>query len=403
MFVNAEIRLVHAGVPVIAIRLAVIATSVGLATALTNPFLPLFIAQQLKAGPSGLALFVFLSAGAALLMCAFLGCLSDRRPIRRALLVSAAACGCGGYGLFAMVHSYLPLLVVSMSLAAVASSVIPQVFACARVALDRGGSRRSPLGVAALRMLFSVSWVAGPPLGALLIRLTGYTGLFAAVAGAYGVALAAAAAGSLDSVVEPGLPRDVRRRTSARLPLILAGAAFTALQTANALGVLALPLLLTRNLGVGAGSIGLIFGLAAALEIPLMLAFGALAMRVAQRWLVLMGAVAGVLYYAMITASSDVWQIMAAQFLAAVFVAATMAVGISFFQELAPDRAGFATSLYSNTSKVSSMLAGPIVGLAQQFGYRSAFFAGAVLCGTGAVLLAATSSDTEGARGAGVR
>jgi SET family sugar efflux transporter-like MFS transporter len=371
-----------------------VATSVGLATSLTNPFLALFITQRIKVGASGLAVFIFLSAAAALVLCTFLGWLSDRQPIRRALLVSGGACGCGAYGLFAVLRIYWLLLIASMSLAALASSLIPQVFACARLALDQGSSRRAPLGVAALRMLFAVSWVAGPPLGAVLIRLAGYTGLFAVVACAYGVA-ALVAVPSLGSLAEPELSRDESRQRSARPRIALAGAAFIALQTANALGVLALPLLLTRSLGAGTGSVGLIFGFAAALEIPLMLAFGVLATRIAKRWLVLMGAVAGAAYYAVIASSGVVWEVVAAQFLGAVFVAATMAVGISFFQELVPGRAGFATSMYSNTSKVSSMLAGPLIGLAQQFGYRAVFVAGAVLCGAGAVLLAATGSGPE--------
>lgn len=129
-----------------------------------------------------------------------------------------------------------------------------------------------------------------------------------------------------------------------------------------------------------------------------MLGLGMLAMRMPPRWLVLMGALAGAAYCAVITVGSALWHIVAAQFLAAVFVAATMAVGISFFQQLAPGRAGFATSLYSNTSKLSSMIAGPLVGLAQQFGYRSAFLSGSFLCVAGAAFLAAIKDDSESVR-----
>ena len=381
---------IHAArrVPVVAVRLAVIAVGVGLATALTNPFLPLFIILQLKASPSGLAMFILLSAAAALVLCSVLGHFSDRRPVRWKFLISAAACGCAGYALFAVLNNYWALLLVSMSLIAVASSVIPQMFACAREALEQSGFQRSPLGVAALRMLFSVSWVAGPPLGGLLVQLSGYAGLFTAVAGAYGVAIMAAAPslGSRTRLVQ--LPSSEGRADARGSQVALAACAFVALQTANAVCVLALPLLLTGSFGVGSQSVGLVCGLTAGLEIPFMLGLGVLAARVPQRRLVLTGSLFGAAYCAAVAASDAIWQVVAAQLLAAVFVAATMAVGISFFQELAPGRAGFSTSLYSNTSKVSSMVAGPLVGLAHQFGYRSAFLGGAFLCVAGAAFLA---------------
>jgi MFS transporter, SET family, sugar efflux transporter len=108
--------------------------------------------------------------------------------------------------------------------------------------------------------------------------------------------------------------------------------------------------------------------------------------------------VAGAAYYAVVAASAVAWQVAAAQFLAATFVAATMAIGISFFQDLAPGRTGVATSLYSNTSKVSSMLAGPLLGLALHFGYREAFIACAVFCAAGAALLTAIRGDTREVR-----
>jgi SET family sugar efflux transporter-like MFS transporter len=389
------------------LRLAALATLIGLATALTNPFLPLFVDRRLGAGPVGLAAFVFLSAGAALAACTVLGRLSDRPPLRRPLLVAAAGCGFAGYGLFALLHSYWLVLAASVGLASIAASMIPQLFACAQVVLKERGGPRLPLDIAALRTLFSVAWVAGPPLGALTLRLGGYPGLFAVVAGAYAAAAltalrpfgppaepepaleqptAAAPGPSAHPPAPPNQPADAHRP-----PFLRAGAAFVALQTAAALSVLALPLLLTGSLGADSDSVGLMFSLAAALEIPLMLGLGVLAARMPPRRLVLAGAAAGAGYCAVTAVSTLVWQIAAAQLLSALFVAGTMAVGISYFQDLAPDRAGFATSLYANASRIGSMLAAPLLGLAQPFGYRSVFLVAALLCGAGALLLASTS------------
>ncbi|MFD0206008.1 MULTISPECIES: hypothetical protein [Saccharothrix] len=61
---------------------------------------------------------------------------------------------------------------------AVASSLPPQTFAYARQAVERRGSVKAPLSISALRTLMSVSWVIGPPVGAVLIGAGGFAGLF---------------------------------------------------------------------------------------------------------------------------------------------------------------------------------------------------------------------------------
>jgi SET family sugar efflux transporter-like MFS transporter len=80
---------------------------------------------------------------------------------------------------------------------------------------------------------------------------------------------------------------------------------------------------------------------------------------------------------------------MAAQVLHAVVISAVMGVGISYFQDLAPDRPGYASTLYTNTNKTSAMLAGPLLGLAQHLGYRSAYGMGLAMSVLGLALLLA--------------
>jgi SET family sugar efflux transporter-like MFS transporter len=121
-------------------------------------------------------------------------------------------------------------------------------------------------------------------------------------------------------------------------------------------------------------------------------AFGALAGRVRHRWLVAVGALAGVGYYGLVAVAGQTWLVVVAQLLSAVFVAAVMGIGISFFQDIMPDRVGSATTLYSNTSKISSMVAGPLIGIAQAWGFRSVFAVSAALCAVGLVLLVLPTS-----------
>ncbi|MFC6089682.1 sugar efflux transporter [Saccharothrix sp. BKS2] len=362
----------------------------GTGYALVGPLLSVFLIKEMNAGPFAVGAFLLTSALSSIAVSTAIGRLSDSRAIRRLLLLAASAAGAAAWLLFAFVREYWVLLVVSVSLAAVAGSQMPQMFAYARQALDRSGSTRVPLVMSGLRTLVSVSWVAGPPLGALLMSGAGFTGLFVTTAACY----------ALSALVivrwlpelgrsEPASPEVVADRSGRRREIVLAGLAFVLLQGATSVGVAAMPLFVTEDLGGTLADSGLVLGLCAALEIPLMLGFGALAVRRGQRVLVLSGGVVALAYYGVVLVSQETWQVMAAQVLHAVVISAVMGLGISYFQDLAPDRPGYATTLYTNTYKISSMLSGPLLGAAQHFGYRSAYGMGLVMSVLGLVLLLA--------------
>lgn len=358
----------------------------GLGYALATPFMSLFLIKELSASPFAVGAFLLTTSLAALAVSTVLGRWSDARAVRRKLMVYGSLAGGVSFGLFAVVRNYWLLLVVSLTLAAVASSLMPQMFAYARQALERTGSARAPLAISTLRTMLSVSWVGGPPVAALLVDWSGFLGLFAVSAVVYFVAALVTvwALPELGGVGESARPAD---GAGPRREIVLAALAFVLLQGATAVGVYAMPLYVTEVLHGSTSDAGLVLGLCAALEIPLMLGFGALAMRVDHRVLVLAGGAVALAYYGVMLLTTATWQVAAAQALHAVVISAVMGVGISYFQDLAPDRPGYATTLYSNTAKVSAMLAGPLLALAQVFGYRSAYGIGLVMSAAGLALL----------------
>ncbi|MFE2757213.1 sugar efflux transporter [Actinosynnema sp. NPDC059335] len=361
----------------------------GVGYALAGPFLSLFLVKEVQAGPVAVGAFLLLSGLSSMLVSTVVGRLSDSRAIRRTLLAVAGVAGALSWVLFAAVREYWLLLVVSMTLFALASSQIPQMYAYARQVLERSGSARAPLVMSGLRTTMSVAWVGGPPLGALLIAGGGFIGLFGASAAVYVLATA---------VILVWLPKlgpatppaaDVPAGVGMRREVVLAASAFVLLQGATSVGVVAMPLFVTEGLGGTTGDAGLVLGLCAALEIPLMLGFGALAMRVNHRVLVLAGGAVALAYYSVMLVTQATWQVMAAQVLHAVVISAVMGVGISYFQDLAPDRPGYASTLFTNTYKTATMLSGPLLGLAQHLGYRTAYGMGLIMSVLGVALLLA--------------
>jgi SET family sugar efflux transporter-like MFS transporter len=164
-----------------------------------------------------------------------------------------------------------------------------------------------------------------------------------------------------------------------RRVIFLTVAAFALMQCASGLGVQAMSLFVTTDLGGGIGSAGVILGVCAGLEIPLMLGFGYLSTRVPLRRLVLAGPLFSVAYTLSVAASTHVWQVAAAQLFAACTVSVVQGLGVSYVQEMLPRHPGRASTLFTNAFPAGQMMAGPILGVAQHVGYRAAYLSAAGL------------------------
>jgi len=372
--------------------------AVGISMALVVPFLALFLSTDVGAGPVRVTVFLFVAPLAGVVAAWAIGRLSDRRSMRRGLLIGAALSGFVGSLLTAVVRDYWVLLGLAVTATAVAGALFPQTFAYAREVLQRDNPTRSAMGISGLRTVFSVAWVAGPPLAAVLLQAGGFGYVYGVAAGTYLVA-AAVAVFWLERLGPTTAPEPAADRAvpvtgvappASRLTLLLAAVAFTLLQCPLTLGAQALPLYVSRDLNGDVGDAGLLLGLCAALEIPLMLALGALSTRIPLRILILGGAACGVAYYGLATLASAVWMLFALQVVNALFIAAVTGLGISFVQDLLPAEPGRATTLFTNTFPIGAMLAGPLFGLAQHFGFRLAFAMATGLCLAGMIVLTIT-------------
>jgi SET family sugar efflux transporter-like MFS transporter len=385
--------------------LGLIFLTVGISTAVVGPFLSLFLSTAVHAGPVKVTVFLIGAPLSGVLAATLLGRLSDRRPIRRRLLIGAALAGLVGTLATAFVREYWVLLALSVTATALAGSLFPQTFAYARQVLQRDNPARAAMGISTLRTVFSLAWVGGPPLAAVLLDVGGFRYVYGMAAAMYALA-ALVAIFWLDEVDAPAPrnPDEPAAPAAARLRLTLTIVAFTLLMCPLTLAVQALPLFISVDLGHDVSDAGLILGLCAALEIPLMLGLGALTTRVALRPLVLGGAVCGVLYYGLAAASTTLWVLFVAQLFNAIFIAAVSGLGMSYVQEMLPDQPGRASTLFSNTFPIGAVLAGPLFGLSAHFGYRLAYVLATGLSLAGLLLLVTLrNTDRTGYRGADAR
>jgi SET family sugar efflux transporter-like MFS transporter len=370
--------------------------AVGISTALFNPFLSLFLSTDVDAGPVKITFFLIVAPLAGVLASLAIGRLSDRRPIRRRLLISGAVAGLIGTGLTAVVRDYWVLLALAITAFALAGSLFPQSFAYARQVLERDDPAHAALGISGLRTVFSLAWVAGPPLAAFLLANGSFVWVYGTAALMYALA-AVVAICWLDEVPAPAArapdaPID-DRPDAPRWTLWLTAAAFTLLHTPLTLAVQALPLFISTDLGGDVGDAGLLLGLCAALEIPLMLGLGMLATRLPLRGLLFAGTACGVAYYGLVAMTTDFWLLVGGQVLNALFIAAISGLGISYMQNMLPRHPGRATTLFTNSFPLGAMLAGPLFGLAQHFDYRLAYWLCTGLCAAGLLLLVVVRNE----------
>jgi SET family sugar efflux transporter-like MFS transporter len=262
------------------------------------------------------------------------------------------------------------------------------------------------MGMNALRMMMSLAWAAGAPLGAFVIGLIDFNGLFIATSMLHVVALGVvvmlragvrtqeklvpASAAPVGQGRGPQADAPSGRLSRGRIGAITA--AFVLLQSVTALTVTVMPLYVSNDLRGDLSSAGIVLGICATIEIPLMLIFGAMAARWPIRTLLLAGGGLGMAYCLAASLATNVWQIAAAQVLHACYVCTISGLGISYFQALMPASLGRASTLFSNVGRLAGMLSGLLFGIVAAVGYRYAYVGALALAAAGTILLALTTS-----------
>ncbi|MFB5189697.1 sugar efflux transporter [Alicyclobacillus fastidiosus] len=352
-------------------------TLIGIGVSITRPYLSLFGTDVIHMSPASLGVFMCANALGGIVASTWLGRLSDTRsPKKDVMLFSSIMAGLG-YASFLFLHSYLTLLVVSTILLGLGSATFPQMFAYARETTQMSPNVDATFAISTLRSFFSLAWVIGPLVGVLVLNSLGYRGLFLFTTTIFVIVFLIV----LFSLQRRPSARGTGARPAGvmthlkRMDVLTACLSFVAVYTASSINGSYMPLFMTRTLHAPEHVVGWVFSLSAGLEIPIMLGLGTIANRVGKRMLLLFGSICGTVYYVGAAFAHAVWEMLALQLVCAVFIAISVSIGMSYFQDFMPDAPGSATTLYSNTNNIGSM-AGSLLGgaIAQAFGYRTVYW-----------------------------
>ncbi|HAM5042309.1 sugar efflux transporter SetA [Escherichia coli] len=358
-----------------------VAFMMGVAGALQAPTLSLFLSREVGAQPFWIGLFYTVNAIAGIGVSLWLAKRSDSQGDRRKLIIFCCLMAIGNALLFAFNRHYLTLITCGVLLASLANTAMPQLFALAREYADNS-AREVVMFSSVMRAQLSLAWVIGPPLAFMLALNYGFTVMFSIAAGIFTLSLVLIAF-MLPSVARVELPSENAlsmqggwQDSNVRMLFV----ALTLMWTCNTMYIIDMPLWISSELGLPDKLAGFLMGTAAGLEIPAMILAGYYVKRYGKRRMMVIAVAAGVLFYTGLIFFHSRMALMTLQLFNAVFIGIVAGIGMLWFQDLMPGRAGAATTLFTNSISTGVILAGVIQGaIAQSWGHFAVYWVIAVI------------------------
>ncbi|HBM8365435.1 TPA: sugar efflux transporter SetA [Escherichia coli] len=358
-----------------------VAFMMGVAGALQAPTLSLFLSREVGAQPFWIGLFYTVNAIAGIGVSLWLAKRSDSQGDRRKLIIFCCLMAIGNALLFAFNRHYLTLITCGVLLASLANTAMPQLFALAREYADNS-AREVVMFSSVMRAQLSLAWVIGPPLAFMLALNYGFTAMFSIAAGIFTLSLVLIAF-MLPSVARVELPSENAlsmqggwQDSNVRMLFV----ASTLMWTCNTMYIIDMPLWISSELGLPDKLAGFLMGTAAGLEIPAMILAGYYVKRYGKRRMMVIAVAAGVLFYTGLIFFHSRMALMTLQLFNAVFIGIVAGIGMLWFQDLMPGRAGAATTLFTNSISTGVILAGVIQGaIAQSWGHFAVYWVIAVI------------------------
>ncbi|MCF8780168.1 sugar efflux transporter [Vibrio sp. IRLE0018] len=362
-----------------AVLFVLTATIIGLCGAFFYPLTSLFLVEKLNATPVMLSLYMVVAVVSSVVVSQFIAVKSDRGWKRKSILILSVSCQLVTISSFIFIDEYFVAVAVVALLGSISGAAFGQLFALGREYGDRHVADSASF-VSTMRAGIAIAWVFGPPLAFLLKASYGFEASFS---------VAAIIIATSVFVISIGIPNVERKQSqpiestrpkkkgiSSLNPLVAIYCLIIVLAfAANNLYIVSMPLYLSQELKVDANWLGVLFGVAALCEIPVMLWAGKLAKRWSALAVMKVGIASGVLFYAVMLVAADYTHLIAAQLLNGIFIGTCATLGMVVMQDMMKDKLGTASTLFSNMLQLSMLVSSLSVGVVGElFNYYSSFY-----------------------------
>ncbi|OOF68234.1 MFS transporter [Rodentibacter caecimuris] len=365
---------------VIAFSFLLIAFLTGITSAFQLPTLSLFLSQELNVSPFLVGLFYSVNAAIGIILSQLLAKYSDIREDRRQIIIFCCIIAALGCLIFAYSRNYYILILLGTTLLGLGSSANPQSFALAREYAENT-QREAVMFTTIMRTQISLAWIVGPPLAFFIALNWGFSYMYVIAA------LAFMLCAFVTYMLLPKISGKSAVKNNSTLPnqpprksVIFLFVNNLLLFTCNSMYLINMPLFISNELLLNKEIAGLLMGIAAGLEIPIMLFAGYLTKYLSKKQLMIIAILAGFIFYFGMLFAQQTWILVCLQFCNAIFIGILATTGMLYFQDLMPTQMGNATTLFTNAAKSSWVIGGPIAGIiAQIWNYHSVFYVSLVL------------------------
>ncbi|HDY7534849.1 TPA: sugar efflux transporter [Vibrio vulnificus] len=362
-----------------AILFVITATIIGLCGAFFYPLTSLFLVEQLNASPMMLSLYMVVAVISSVSVSQVIAGKSDRGWQRKTILLISVSCQLVTVFSFIFIREYWIAIVVVSLLGSISGAAFGQLFALGREYGDKYVTDSASF-VSTMRAGIAIAWVFGPPLAFLLKAAYGFEASFAVAATIIAMSILVIFLGI------PNVERNLRVEkepsranggwVSSVNPLVSIYCLIIVLAfAANNLYIVSMPLYLSQELKVDANWLGVLFGVAALCEIPVMLWAGKLARRCSALTIMKVGIASGVLFYSVMLLATNYTHLIVAQILNGIFIGTCATLGMVVMQDMMKDKLGTASTLFSNMLQLSMLVSSLSVGVVGElFNYYSSFY-----------------------------
>ncbi len=362
-----------------AILFVITATIIGLCGAFFYPLTSLFLVEQLNASPMMLSLYMVVAVISSVSVSQVIAGKSDRGWQRKTILLISVSCQLVTVFSFIFIREYWIAIVVVSLLGSISGAAFGQLFALGREYGDKYVTDSASF-VSTMRAGIAIAWVFGPPLAFLLKAAYGFEASFTVAATIIAMSILVIFLGI------PNVERNLRVEkepsranggwVSSVNPLVSIYCLIIVLAfAANNLYIVSMPLYLSQELKVDANWLGVLFGVAALCEIPVMLWAGKLAKRWSALTIMKVGIASGVLFYSVMLLETNYTHLIVAQILNGIFIGTCATLGMVVMQDMMKDKLGTASTLFSNMLQLSMLVSSLSVGVVGElFNYYSSFY-----------------------------
>lgn len=351
----------------------------GLCGAFFYPLSSLFIVEELGAAPMMLSVYMVMAIVSSVIVSQLIARQSDRNWQRKTILIVSLSCYLVTVVSFIFVRDYWIAVAVATVFGSVSGASFGQLFALGREYGDRY-VKDSTTFLSTMRAGIAIAWVFGPPAAFMLKASYGFSAAFSVSAAVVSVAILVIIKYLPSSVVaketkEEQSDQPVLMSSGISTMIVLYCVIVVCTFAANNLYITSMPLYLSQELKVDPSWLGLLFGAAAAFEIPVMLSAGKMAEKFGAIKVMTLGVAIGCVFYLVMMFNTSFSAMLAAQLLNGFYIGVCATLGMVVLQDMMRDRLGTASTLFSSMMNIAMLVASLSVGfVGELFNYYSTLY-----------------------------